>query len=260
MKELMKGEVLDGFVEAQRVKPLTEFMSTKMAEVEELGKTMLKASDVGDWDTYNKAKARREQLIREMQEAKLPTVRNAIHKLFWLPSPRGLPALWSEITIEGTPAVRGYMELRVSPKEAIIKEIYEFEKRQIIEANYPWTPLNVEYSTSIEKIIETIPSELIKAPLAPVFESASKAEAVVRVEEIPTFTPAFLSKIEEAWRSKSVQFYWEWIMEPTAEGVTVTLQGTKKPHEFFPKDIIERMKYDPVREHYYVPRTEALGT
>jgi len=25
MKELMKGEVLDGFVEAQRVKPLTEF-------------------------------------------------------------------------------------------------------------------------------------------------------------------------------------------------------------------------------------------
>jgi hypothetical protein len=73
IKELMKGTVLDGYVEAQRVKPLTEFMSTKMAEVDELGKTMLKASDVGDWDTYNKAKARREQLIREMQEVEEKT-------------------------------------------------------------------------------------------------------------------------------------------------------------------------------------------
>jgi len=86
------------------------------------------------------------------------------------------------------------------------------------------------------------------------------SEAVVRVEEIPTFTPAFLSAVEEAWRSKSVQTYWDWICEPTAEGVTVTLRGTTKPHEFFPRDIIERMKYDPVREHYYVPRTESPGT
>ena len=85
------------------------------------------------------------------------------------------------------------------------------------------------------------------------------SEAVVRVEEIPTFTPAFLSTVEEAWRSKSVQTYWDWICEPTAEGVTVTLRGTTKPHEFFPRDIIERMKYDPVREHYYVPRTESPG-
>jgi len=86
------------------------------------------------------------------------------------------------------------------------------------------------------------------------------SEAVVRIEEIPTFTPAFLSTVEKAWRSKSVETYWDWICEPTAEGVTVTLRGTIKPHEFFPKDIIERMKYDPVREHYYVPRTEAPGT
>jgi len=86
------------------------------------------------------------------------------------------------------------------------------------------------------------------------------SEAVVREEELPTFTPAFLSTVEQAWRSKSVQTYWDWICEPTAEGVTVTLRGTTKPHEFFPKNIIERMKYDPVREHYYVPRTEPPGT
>ena len=89
--------------------------------------------------------------------------RNAIHKLFWLPSPRGLPALWSEITIEGKPTVRGYREIRAAPKEAIVKEIFDYEKAQIIEANYPWTPLNVEYPTSIEKIIETIPVALLKA-------------------------------------------------------------------------------------------------
>jgi len=99
-----------------------------------------------------------------------------------------------------------------------------------------------------------------KASYAVVFHELKPiSEAVVRVEEIPTFTPAFLSAVEEAWRSKSVQTYWDWICEPTAEGVTVTLRGTTKPHEFFPRDIIERMKYDPVREHYYVPRTESPG-
>lgn len=94
----------------------------------------------------------------------------------------------------------------------------------------------------------------------PLTEFSEKPEAVVRVEEIPTFTPAFLSAVEQAWRSKSVQTYWDWICEPTSEGVSVTLRGTTKPHEFFPKDILERMKYDPVREHYYVPRTGPLGT
>jgi hypothetical protein len=78
MKELMAGTVLDGFIEAQRTKPLTEFMATKMSEVDELKRTMLKASDVGDWDTYNKAKEKRNQLIREMQEEE-----KAQKKILW---------------------------------------------------------------------------------------------------------------------------------------------------------------------------------
>jgi len=127
---------------------------------------------------WNKEKNESEPEIQMTEEdfdkIRPAKVRNAVHKLFWLPSPRSLPALWSEITIEGKPAVRGYREIRAAPKEAIIKEIREFEKAQIIEANYPWTLLNVEYPTSIEKIIETIPSELILGEVAADLEKTAE--------------------------------------------------------------------------------------
>jgi len=78
------------------------------------------------------------------------------------------------------------------------------------------------------------------------------SEAVVKESEIPMFTPAFLGEVQRAWREKRSTSFWDWLMEPVENGVTVTLRGTKKPHEFFPKDIIERMKYDSTRQVYVV--------
>lgn len=72
MKDLMTGRVLDGYIEARRVKTLEKFSkyplpSARMDRVEELGRIMLEASDVGDWDRYNKAKEERAKLIEKMQ-------------------------------------------------------------------------------------------------------------------------------------------------------------------------------------------------
>jgi len=90
------------------------------------------------------------------------------------------------------------------------------------------------------------------ARVKPLTEFSEAPEAVVREEEIPSFSPAFLTEVEKAWKEKRSTSFWDWMMEPTADGVTVTLRGTTKPHEFFPKDIIERMKYDSLRQVYVV--------
>jgi hypothetical protein len=79
-----------------------------------------------------------------------------------------------------------------------------------------------------------------------------ESEAIIRKEEIPMFTPAFLSDVKEAWTTKKVQSFWEWIMEPKPEGVAVRLRGVEKPHEFFPAEIIEKMVYDETRKVYVV--------
>jgi hypothetical protein len=68
-------------------------------------------------------------------------------------------------------------------------------------------------------------------------------EAIVEVEEIPTFSPAFLSAVKKAWESKQTQTFWEWIIEPVSDGVLAGLRGASRPHEKFPKEIIESMEY-----------------
>jgi len=79
-----------------------------------------------------------------------------------------------------------------------------------------------------------------------------ESEAVIRKEEIPMFTPAFLGTVKEAWNTKTTKTYWDWIIEPVEQGVKVTLRGVKKPHEFFPAEIIEKMVYDRATEKYVV--------
>jgi hypothetical protein len=83
----------------------------------------------------------------------------------------------------------------------------------------------------------------------PSWESLS--EAIVREAEIPTFTPALLGLVKQAWETKKDQRFWEWIITPVSEGVTVTLLGTAKPHEFFPKELIEKMHYDEAQRVYH---------
>jgi hypothetical protein len=74
----------------------------------------------------------------------------------------------------------------------------------------------------------------------------------VSAEEIPMYTPAFLSAVKEAWKTKTTKTFWEWIIEPTIGGVNVTLRGAKTPHEFFPHHVIEKMVYDETRKVYVV--------
>jgi hypothetical protein len=84
-----------------------------------------------------------------------------------------------------------------------------------------------------------------------------KTEAVVEEAEIPTFSPAFLGVVEDSWKTKQIKSFWEWIMEPYSDGITVRLRGTTKPHEFFPKEIIEKMKYSKETEKYGVEKKKA---
>lgn len=79
-----------------------------------------------------------------------------------------------------------------------------------------------------------------------------KTDAVVEEAEIPTFSPAFLGVVEESWKTKQIKSFWEWIMEPYSDGVTVRLRGTTKPHEFFPREIIEKMKYSKETRKYVI--------
>jgi hypothetical protein len=88
---------------------------------------------------------------------------------------------------------------------------------------------------------EHVPKEPAR-PAPPSWESVS--EAVVKEAEIPTFTPALLGLVKKAWETKTDQRFWEWFITPNSDGVAVTLSGTAKPHEFFPKEIIEKMHYD----------------
>jgi hypothetical protein len=66
-------------------------------------------------------------------------------------------------------------------------------------------------------------------------------EAVVELAEIPTFSPALLSKVETAWETKKSERFWEWIIEPTDKGVLVGLRGASRPHELFTPDIIQEL-------------------
>ena len=73
-------------------------------------------------------------------------------------------------------------------------------------------------------------------------------EAVVGVEELPTFSPALLGLVKKAWETKKWQRFWEWLIEPVTDGVLVGLRGEIRPHELFPVDVIQKIE---------VPETES---
>jgi hypothetical protein len=66
-------------------------------------------------------------------------------------------------------------------------------------------------------------------------------EAIVEEVELQTFALLFLSKVTEAWTTKETQRFYEWIMEPTKNGVLVGREGAERPHEFFPEEIIKKI-------------------
>jgi len=229
IKELMKGEVLDGFVEAQRVRPLTEFSESKAKPIYYGEPSWLYG------ETKERPKWLPLEILKEfwlMNFATSESIRlQSKHKLESL----GVREVKGSVYI---PLETGYGQIYSYGDVYFVPAIREKDSDKYIKF-YSFEALGLH------------PTETKSEASTPRKEK-EEPEATVREEEIPSFSPAFLSEVERAWKEKRSTSFWDWMMEPTAEGVTVTLRGTTKPHEFFPKDIVERMKYDSLRQVYVV--------
>ena len=248
LKELFKGSVLDGYLEAARVKALTEFVGKKQLkftervlgpdaaanlrnkkvvqtirsdkEIEGLAErdvveVTLDDKVIGEVVITSIDKVRLSELaqddaerggfstLSDLQAAALRAgyrfkplseyVANRVlftwrkeplpiveHKLEWGKSPRGLTALWSQITIDGKLKLRGHREFHPATRGELEKEVKEYIQSQIEEANPP-TPFIVELPTPIKKILETIPADLIRSIWPP---TAFETTAVAALEKL----------------------------------------------------------------------------
>jgi hypothetical protein len=94
----------------------------------------------------------------------LPTVR-----AYWGTSPRGLPALWVEVYVEGKLKVRGHLEVRRETREILERIINEKIKDSIVDAGLPEDILLVDpllkVTTDLVKtLLETAPPEVLAPP------------------------------------------------------------------------------------------------
>jgi len=71
-------------------------------------------------------------------------------------------------------------------------------------------------------------------------------EVIVTEAELPSFSRSFLGKVKEAWKTKTSQRFWEWLIEPTEKGVLVGLRGAERPRQLFSDRLIESKKFDDV--------------
>ena len=74
--------------------------------------------------------------------------------------------------------------------------------------------------------------------------SNPEPEAVVEERELPTFAEWLLAAVKRVWETKKGEIHWEWLIEPTDKGVLVGLRGVSRPHELFPKDLIESRAFE----------------
>jgi len=139
--------------------------------------------------------------------------------------------LWGKLQQYDVDLIKWWAELDIAHREIFIKMLNAWSGLIPLHSSEP----------SPAKRVFVSPAAIIPGGLS---------EAVVKESEVPMFTPAFLGEVQRAWREKRSTSFWDWLMEPVENGVTVTLRGTKKPHEFFPKDIIERMLYDETKRVY----------
>lgn len=65
-------------------------------------------------------------------------------------------------------------------------------------------------------------------------------QAIIEESETKTFAEWLLAAVKRVWNTKNSEQHWEWLIEPTEKGVLVGLRGVSRPHEFFPKEIIEK--------------------
>jgi hypothetical protein len=141
---------------------------------------------------------------------------------------------------------------------AITNEIWRYWDEQKIPPPMTWAELRKKVEELVKKQIslETIKLRLETLPWAKEPEEKieikrfveaklpwpnPEPEAIVELAEIPTFSPALLSKVETVWETKKSERFWEWIIEPTDKGVLVGLRGASRPHELFTREIIEEL-------------------
>jgi hypothetical protein len=131
----------------------------------------------------------------------LPTVR-----AYWGTSPRGLPALWVEVYVEGKLKVRGHLEVRRETREILERIINEKIKDSVVDAGLPEDILLVDpllkVTTDLVKtLLETAPPEVLAPPkpLEVRWKPVSCPAGVVC--EVTEMSPSeFLSKVPSPCR------------------------------------------------------------
>jgi len=100
---------------------------------------------------------------------KKPVVAPSI-RAYWGTSPRGLPALWVEVYVEGKLKVRGHLEVRRETRETLEKIVNDKIKGSVVDAGLPEDillvdPLLKETTDLVKTLLETAPPEVLAPPI-----------------------------------------------------------------------------------------------
>lgn len=127
-------------------------------------------------------------------------------RAYWGTSPRGLPALWVEVYVEGKLKVRGHLEVRRETRETLERIINVKIKDSIVEAGLPEDMLlvdpllkqNVELTKTL---LETAPPEILVPPVRLTAEESARLADVfigmLRTAGVPLPTQ-YKSEFEKA--------------------------------------------------------------
>jgi hypothetical protein len=88
-------------------------------------------------------------------------------RAYWGKSPRGLTALWHELYENGVTRTRGNREMRAKPRDELSAEIAEDLQSVLEGAGLSPQALAQERRELIEKLLGSLPSDLVPTPAAP---------------------------------------------------------------------------------------------
>lgn len=139
---------------------------------------------------------------------------------YWQPSPRGLPAFWVEVYVNGKLRVKGHLEVRRETYEGLSEKIQEKLRSSVEEAGLPVTRLLTERTKLAEELLKTVPAWIIveeKPPIPPKYSMGTK---LIRKSDKKAFIISDVKKITE-YGKPTIQY-----TITTEEGAELTYVGS----------------------------------
>jgi hypothetical protein len=161
------------YVEAARVKPLSEFFGPVVEEGRYFREQGLLSPEEDQhlheleqfWASHpDLDRERGWGVYRESGKIELPTPMYSEPeeiKAYWGKSPRGLTALWVEVRVKGELRVRGHREMRAGSPEQLAEEIRQKLRSSVEEAGLPVTALLTKRTQLGKQLLISTPEDLL---------------------------------------------------------------------------------------------------